>query len=130
ISYQDFTNGDLKVALCGNATCSSGNTSTTVDSPGSVGAHTSIAVLNGAPIISYWDFTNGHLKVALCGNPACNNGNRVTTVDSAPSVGMYTSIAIANGLPIVSYHDYGSLRLKLFTDQKPTVTQHDLIISS
>ena len=37
ISYFDDTNDDLKVAKCGNAACSSGNTLTTVDSGGTVG---------------------------------------------------------------------------------------------
>src|SRR5437764_1364178 len=80
-------------------------TITTVDSAGNVGRYTSIAILNGLPVISYYDFNNGDLKVARCGNTVCSVGNTITTVDSAGNVGQYTSIAILNGLPVISYYD-------------------------
>ncbi len=73
ISYWDQTHGDLKVVKCGNAACSSGNTTTTVDSTGDVGSYTSIAIgTDGYPVISYYDGTNYDLKVAACDNGYCD----------------------------------------------------------
>jgi hypothetical protein len=96
---------DLKVAHCGNAACSAGNTITTVDAPGAVGFDTSIAIgSDGLPVISYYDGGAGDLKVAHCGNAACSAGNTITTVDTPGDVGRDTSIAIgSDGLPVLSY---------------------------
>ncbi len=107
ISYQDSTNADLKVMKCGNATCTSGNTITTVDSVGSVGQYTSIAVpADGRPYISYYDTTNTNLKVLRCGNAACSSGNVATTVDSLGDMGLYSSIALnTSDSPVVAYYD-------------------------
>lgn len=114
ISYYDSTNGNLKVVQCGNSTCSSGNTITTVDSVGDVGQWTSIALSSGVPVISYHDFTNKDLKVVRCGNAACSSGNTITTVDSVGSVGMYTSISIRSDLlPVISYRDLTNQGLKI-----------------
>jgi len=69
ISYLDATNGDLKIAVCKNPTCTGiaegdRSTNTTIDSNGYVGEYTSIAIgTNGNPIISYFDGTNEDLKV-------------------------------------------------------------------
>lgn len=106
ISYLDSTNQDLKVAKCGNASCSSGNTITTVDSVFNVGFYTSIVVpADGLPVISYYDNTNDDLKVAKCGNASCSSGNTITTVDSVGNVGSDTSIAVsADGFPVISYN--------------------------
>ena len=105
ISYRDYVNQDLKVAKCGNVSCSSGNTLTTVDSAGEVGFFTSIAIgTDGLPMISYYDLTNGDLKLAHCGNSSCSAGNTITTLDSVGDVGEYTSITIGtDGLPIINY---------------------------
>ena len=53
IAYSGVTSGDLKVAKCGNVSCSAGNTLNAVDT--SLDAvSTSIAVgLDGLPVISY-----------------------------------------------------------------------------
>jgi hypothetical protein len=107
ISY--YTSGGLKVAKCGNASCSAGNTLTTVDSGGG-GPNTSITIgADGFPVISYSDYTNGHLKVAKCSNASCSSGKTITTVDSTGSVGEFTSITIgADGFPVISYSDYAT----------------------
>src|SRR3990167_8010566 len=56
ISYYDSTNFTLRVTKCGNAACSSGNTSTKVDNSASVGTYTYIAIgTDGLPVISYYD---------------------------------------------------------------------------
>jgi succinyl-CoA synthetase alpha subunit len=103
------------VAHCGNASCSSGNTLTTVDSTGDVGQYTAIAIgTDGNPVVSYWDSSNNHLKVAHCGNASCSSGNTLTTVDSTANVGQYTAIAIGtDGDPVVSYWDAGNNFLKV-----------------
>jgi hypothetical protein len=77
ISYYDGTNGNLKIAKCGNAACSSGNFIFAVDT-GGVGQHSSITIgTDGLPIISYYDLTNYNLKAAKCANPLClNNWSR------------------------------------------------------
>lgn len=112
ISYGTSTNSDLKVLKCGNAACSSGNTITTVESTGDIGADSSIAISgDGLPVVSYYDATNGDLKVVKCGNAACSSGNTITTVDS--TAGQTTSIIVASGLPLISYYDKNNGDLKV-----------------
>ena len=94
----------------------------TVDAPGSVGQHTSIAVdANGAPVISYLDTSNGDLKFAICDLSASINLNcdqpgdwNKVTVDAAGIAGAeYTSIAVgANGDPVISYRASTNADLK------------------
>lgn len=131
ISYIDWTNFDLKVAKCGDATCTSGNTLTTIDSASHVDYDTSIAIgTDGLPVISYLDTNpNYDIKVAKCGNATCTAGNTLTTVDSAGTIGAYHSIAIgADGLPVISYFDQTNGDLKVAKEDNcgatppPTVT--------
>jgi hypothetical protein len=114
ISYYDFTAGALRVTHCGNATCTSGNTITTVASV-TVGGHLSITVgTDGLPIISYRDNGAGTLRVAHCENAACTGASTITTVDNAGSVGYDTSIAVgADGVPIISHRDRAAGVLKV-----------------
>jgi predicted regulator of Ras-like GTPase activity (Roadblock/LC7/MglB family) len=120
IAYYDFTNYDLKVAHCGNSSCTSGNALTPVDSAGDVGLHTSMAVgADGLPVIAYFDLTNDDLKVAHCGNSSCTSGNVLAPLDSAGYVGIDTSIAMgADGVPVISYYDLTTDDLKV---ARPTV---------
>jgi hypothetical protein len=109
ISHLDFTALALRVTHCGDAACTSGNVSTTLDDTTSiVGLYTSIAIgSDGLPVISYADGTAQALRVTHCGDPACTAGNVSTTVDDpANSVGRFTSIAIGvDGLPMIGHQD-------------------------
>ncbi len=105
ISYSDSALGNLKVAHCSNAACTTAAIYT-LDSVGQVGAHTSIAIgADGLGLISYQDAANGNLKVAHCVDTVCSTAG-IATLDSADNVGQYTSIAIgADGLGLISYYD-------------------------
>jgi len=115
VSYYDVTNSDLKVAVCGNPTCSSGVTPITLDSAGIVGQYSSVVINSlGNPVISYYDLSNGDLKLVACGNVTCTGGNTFSIVDSAGAVGPYTSIVLNSlGNPVISYSDSSNFYLKL-----------------
>ena len=132
ISYYDQTNQDLKVAACKNPTCSGatesdGSTNSVVDSDGSVGQGSSIAIgVNGNPIISYTSATNldlnatsFDLKVVVCKNSTCSGAIESdrpinTIIDSDGSIIGSTSITIGtNGNPIISYSDSTTWNLKV-----------------
>jgi hypothetical protein len=117
ISYYDGTNYDLKVAHCGNATCTSGNTISTLDGTGSVGLYSSIAVgSNTLPVISYYDSTNDKLKVASCSNFYCNSRS-IKSLNNNGDGGEYTSVTVGNdGFPIISYYGDTDLKVAHCTD--------------
>ena len=132
ISYTSATNFDLKVAACKNPTCSGAtesdsSTNSVVDSDGSVGQGSSIAIgVNGNPIISYTSATNldlnatsFDLKVVVCKNSTCSGAIESdrpinTIIDSDGSIIGSTSITIGtNGNPIISYSDSTTWNLKV-----------------
>ena len=114
ISYWDSSNGRLKIAKCGNATCTTA-TLTTADTTPSQGAHTSLVIpADGRPVVSYNDYGVGALKVLKCGNAACTSGNVSSVVDASFGLEIASSIAIASdGLPIISYGNFGGTGLKV-----------------
>jgi len=117
ISYQDSTNGDLKVAHCGDIDCAENtnvNTLTIVDNAVNVGSESSITIgTDGFPVISYRDGQSNDLKVAHCTNTSCSTST-ITTVDFAVDLNDATSIAIGtDGLPVISYFDDDGLDLKV-----------------
>src|SRR5438067_11695724 len=70
---------------------------TTLDSAGTVGAYSSVAVgADGLGLISYYDGTNGDLKAAHCDNLACSSAP-LTTRDSAGLVGHFTALRVGAG---------------------------------
>jgi hypothetical protein len=115
ISYRQVTHNDLRLAHCGDANCSSGNTLTTVDNTGTMGWHTSLVLdASGYPVISYLDAGTDDLRVAHCGDANCTSGNTLTTVASTGQVGWYNSLALdAAGYPVVSYYDATNDELKV-----------------
>jgi len=115
ISYYDFSNGALLVLHCGDLSCASGNTRSTVDSAGDAGWYSSLTIgADGMPVVSYHNATSGDLRVAHCDEITCAAGGSLTTVDSSGNVGQYTSITIgADGLPVISYYDLTNGNLKV-----------------
>src|SRR4029079_9467208 len=99
------TTGVLKVAHCGDLTCSNfGETISPVPGVGDV-HDTSITIgTDGLPIISYG--CGSVLRVTHCNDLACAGIDEVSAnVDSTPGVRRHTSITIGvDGLPIVSYY--------------------------
>jgi preprotein translocase subunit Sec61beta len=77
----------------------------TLDSVGSVGWFTSIAIgADGLGLISYYDQTNEYLKTAHCNDTACSSA---TTYESCQTDwSSHTSIAIGtDGFGLISYYD-------------------------
>jgi hypothetical protein len=104
ISYEDFTNLDLKVAHCNDVACTSAFIST-LDSAGDVGRYTSVTTgADGVGLIGYYDFTNSALKVAHCINILCTSANTSTVDPGTTDAGQYASATIgANGFGLISY---------------------------
>ncbi|MFN8535067.1 MAG: hypothetical protein U0556_16130 [Dehalococcoidia bacterium] len=116
ISYHDGTGLNLNVVKCGNPTCTAGNIITPVDSTGTVGLYTSIAIgPDGLPVVShYGSLTNLGLRVSRCGTFSCSANNVTVAVDPVLNVGLYSSVAIgADGLPVIGYYDSVADSLKV-----------------
>ena len=84
VSYYDASNQNLKALHCGNATCSSGNISSTLDinyrfiGIANIGLYTSIALgADGLMLISYYEQGHADLKVFHCANVTCSTSMRV-----------------------------------------------------
>jgi hypothetical protein len=126
ISHRDITASALRVTKCGNAGCTAGNVSTTVDGgAGSAGLYSSIAVdADGLPVISHQDVTSAALRVTRCGNPACTSGNVSTTVDNVSNaVGFHTSITVdVDGRPVIAHFDATASALRVTKCGNPACT--------
>jgi hypothetical protein len=115
ISYHDATNSDLEYAKCTASDCgtSTSNWNTyEVDTTGSVGYYTSIALhsSNNRPRISYYDLTNGDLKYAEWTGLVWN---KIAADTESSDVGLYTSLEMdSNNKPHISYFDSANGDLK------------------
>lgn len=126
VTYYNAAVGNLQYATC-TSSCTvpqgvyeSWGSGTTVDSLGSVGQHTSLAVDGSGRLhVNYLDETNGNLKYATCaGGGACNVAAnwQATTVDTSGFVGRFTSLAVDGGGRLhVSYVDDTKQDLKYAT---------------
>jgi hypothetical protein len=120
ISYQDRTNGVLKLMRCTDPACAGGDESIQrVDKVDIVAHATEFTSLEldsaGNPVIGYYSAGDGDLRVVHCDDPACAGGDeRIQSPDTAGDVGRYTSLELdGDGNPVVSYIDStnGDLRL-------------------
>jgi len=109
---QNSSNQALKVAHCGNHTCSAGNSIYVLDSGSSHGNFPTDAALlvgaNGNPVVSYFygnlESPSGDLRVAFCGTSTCSSGNSIITADANGTTGIGSSLVLdGSGNPVVSY---------------------------
>ena len=109
ISYQDVTNGKLKVVHCATLTCGGGsNAFASPDTSGTNGLYTGLVLdAQGRPVVSYYNQTSGDLRFVRCGDATCSagSGNVLYLLDGASTdAGQYTSITLdAAGKPVISY---------------------------
>lgn len=98
IAYYDATGGDLKLAVCDNASCTGTIAIRTLDSTGDVGRFASITRNDfdqGNVAVAYFDATNNIYKLARCQDNTCTT-NQVTTLSGFPGGGVSGSaVAIA-----------------------------------
>ncbi len=119
VSYSDASNGDLRFAYSNSALpISNADWSIyPIDTGGSVGLYSSIALRDGYPIISYYDSTNSDLKYAESSvtNPTSALEWVTHTVDDGTNVGQYTRMCVVSTptlLPAIAYYDPGNQSLK------------------
>jgi photosystem II stability/assembly factor-like uncharacterized protein len=107
ISYYNWTEHGLEVTKCGNASCSSGNTTTLISISGDNGSYSSIAIgTDSFPVISHHNDATNDLVITKCGNTACSSGNITTQITDTDDTGENSSIAIGtDGFPIASYRN-------------------------
>jgi len=125
ISYHDATNGDLKLAFCGQDLLCPSPTITAVDSTAghNVGRYSSITIVQGFfPAVSYYDATTGDLKFLRCIDSGC----------IGKYVGQFSSMANAGGFDAlaISYYDVSNGDLKFVhcsgpNCSSPTITTLD-----
>ena len=134
ISYYDSTNSDLKYATCSSGcTIASNWDDVSVDTSGSVGIDTSIAIdSNDAVHISYFDSTNRDLEYATCSSGCTTASNWITTsVETTGVVGYYTSIAIDSTDAVhISYFDSTNRDLEYATCSSGCTTASNWITTS
>ncbi len=107
IVYRNYTYNEMRVLKCGDSSCSSGNTITSVYSA-NVANYFSIAFKPGTsiPVISFTEYTNKDLYLLSCGNELCSSGNTTTNVDATGDLADQTAVVVPpDGRPIIAYQD-------------------------
>lgn len=106
IAYFNVLPAAFQIVKCGNTSCTSGNTVTTLDSAISNVYSPSLKIgSDGYAVMSYYDVSNADLKVLHCTNATCST-NSYATVDSSGDVGSWHGLAVgADGYPIIGYYD-------------------------
>jgi uncharacterized protein YjbI with pentapeptide repeats len=112
IAYVDFGDGDLLLATCTDANCTSVS-SQTVDGAGTVGSDLDMAVISNLPLIAYRDATNGDLQAARCSSGTCSGAATLTVLDGPGDTGHYVSLTLgADGHGWISYQNATNADLK------------------
>jgi len=64
ISYREYTIGSLKLAICGNSTCTANNVIKVMDGASSPQFVSMALNASGDPYVGYYDYSSGDLKLA------------------------------------------------------------------
>ncbi len=108
VAYTQFNGGDLKFALCGNASCSANSSIVIVDANGLTGY---VPVLargsDNLPIITYRHALatgpgNDYAKVAHCENASCSS-KTITILDETYNGFDHDMLIAPDGKPIIVY---------------------------
>jgi excisionase family DNA binding protein len=92
IAHIDDTNKDLRVTKCGNPSCSSGPTGTSVDTAQTANGFPALEIpSDGLPIIAYEDLSTIGLRVVKCALPSCSqtSGGSYSSGSSIGSSGAF-----------------------------------------
>ncbi|OGC38110.1 hypothetical protein A2V54_02490 [candidate division WWE3 bacterium RBG_19FT_COMBO_53_11] len=106
-SANGYPANGVKVAKCGDATCSSGNTKTVVSGTNSNANYTiQIAVpSDGLPVVNFDYFAN--MGVLKCGNGACSAGNITSTFAVTANISRAGAMAVGpDNLPVLTWPEY------------------------
>lgn len=113
----DCDNENLKLAICGGATCLVKEALALDDGDGkSAGAHVSLQLnSNDAPVILRRGAGSalgaGNLVLLVCGDSSCSTGNTATVINGGDGgvTGVFTSLQLnGDGNPVISHFDLTS----------------------
>ncbi len=114
IAYSDDSNTNVRYVRATNADGSAWGTPISLDvSSSTVGAYTSLAIVNGNPAIAYYDATNTNARYVRAMNANGTLWGLPVAIDvSASSVGDYISLAEVSGNPAIAYYDSTNTNLR------------------
>lgn len=134
VSYNDESNGNLKVLHCNDLKCMGGGESISVVDAITVNGGFSSLELDGSgnPVVSYYNSTNDDLSVLHCNDANCTGGGEIiTTPDTLNSVGEFTSLALDGaGNPVVSYYYSATSDLRVLHCNDPNCAPGGEIITT
>ncbi len=112
VAYFEASQGDLRYVRCGNASCSSSNTATTIQSTGNVGLSARIAMTAaGNPMMAYLATSPKRVLYSVCSSLTCASVTTVTLA-TTPEVPEAPVLLLSGGVPIVIYYESVAKDLK------------------
>lgn len=121
IAYLDYSNLNLKLAVCSDPTCTAPPILSVLDSAGNVGWYPSIALdSNGNPVMSYLRYSDWTIRLAVCSDPACATPPIIRSLGRAGHVRPTSLVLDANDNPIITHADDTNDDLEIIFCDDPT----------